>query len=110
MRKNCARHLQATIDILQPTLIISQGWTLVDTLWESLGVTHQVNLNLDHCYLADCNLNGNRFVWVALWHPAHGHWSDIDQPYFNDPVVPAIKAARKRALKLAQPPTITPPS
>jgi hypothetical protein len=31
MRKNCARHLIETIDILQPTLVISQGWGLVDT-------------------------------------------------------------------------------
>jgi hypothetical protein len=80
-------------------VFISRG--LVDTLWESLGVTHQVNLNLDHCVLTDCDLNGNRFVWVGLWHPTR-NWSTINQPYFRDTVVPAITMARKRALKLAQ--------
>jgi hypothetical protein len=101
MRESCARHLVKTISILQPTLVISQGWGLVDTLWDSLGVTNQVNLNVDDCYLADCNLNGNPFAWVALYHPTR-FWSTINQPYFQDTVVPAIKAARKRAMKLAQ--------
>lgn len=32
MRDNCTTHLQNTIDILQPTLVISQGRELVDTL------------------------------------------------------------------------------
>jgi hypothetical protein len=30
------------------------------------------------------------------------HWSTINQPYFRETVIPAITAARKRALKLAQ--------
>ena len=92
----------AAIGILQPTLVISQGWGLVPTLRESLGDIHDVNLNLDHCVLADCDLNGDRFVWVALTHPAFGNWSNLNDREFRPIVVPAIKAARKRALKLAQ--------
>lgn len=102
MRTNCAHHLVETIDILQPTLVISQSWGLVGTLKKSLGDMHPVRLNLDHCYLADSNSNGNRFVWVALKHPSHGNWSTIKLPYFKSTVKKAIPIARARALKLAQ--------
>jgi hypothetical protein len=64
-------------------------------------VTHQVNLNVPDCYLTDCDLNGNRFVWVALYHPTR-HWSTINRTMFQKTVVPAVTAARRRALKLAQ--------
>lgn len=102
MRDNCAEHLKKTVEILEPTLVISQGWSLVDTLWNTLGVTHQTKLDAPNCYLTDCRLNGNRFTWVALYHPTR-NWSSIKQPYFKETVVPATTAARKRALELAQP-------
>ncbi len=101
MRKNCAPHLVATIEILQPTLVISQGWGLVDTLWEALGVTEQVDLNLGKCYFTYCDLNGHQFVWVALYHPTR-FWSSPHQTYFTDTVDPAIKEARRRALQRAR--------
>jgi len=101
MRANCVRHLVATVNILQPTLVISQGWTLVDTLWDSLGVTHEVDLNLDGCHLTDCDLDGNRFVWVALKHPTR-LWRSATQTYFVETVDPAISEARRRALALAR--------
>lgn len=101
MRANCSRHLVATTAILQPTLVISQGWTLVDTLWDSFGVTHEVDLGLDDCHLAYCDINGNRFVWVALKHPTR-LWRSATQTYFSETVEPAIKEARRRALVLAR--------
>jgi hypothetical protein len=69
MRANYVRHLVATVRILQPTLVVSQGWTLVDTLWDALCVTHEVDLDPDGCHLTYCDLDGDRFVWVALKHP-----------------------------------------
>ena len=101
MRKSCANHLVETVTILQPTLVISQGWGLVDTLWDSLGVTRQVNLDLGLCYLTHCELNGHRFVWLALYHPTR-FWSSPNQGYFKETVAPAIKEARRRALRLAR--------
>lgn len=91
----------ATINVLQPTLVISQGWTLVDTLWEALNVTQEVDLDLDDCYLTYCDVNSNRFVWVALKHPSR-LWRSATQPYFVATVDPAIKEARRRALALAR--------
>jgi hypothetical protein len=104
MRKNCARHLQAAIGILQPTLVISQGSGLVKTLQGSFGVTHPMSTNLGENLASCCDLdgNGNQFVWAALRHPTR-NWSTINQPYFRETVVPTLQQARKRALKLAQP-------
>ena len=42
-------------------------------------VTHQVNLTVPDGYLTDRDFNGNRFVWVALYHPTR-NWSMINQP------------------------------
>jgi hypothetical protein len=86
MRKNCARHLQAAIGILQPTLVISQGSGLVETLRGSFGVTHPMSTNLGTS-LARCDLDGNQFIWAALRHPTR-NCSTINQPYFRDTVVP----------------------
>ena len=68
MRKNCTRHLQAAIDILQPTLVISQGSGLVETLRGSFVVAHPMSTNLG-TNLATCDLHGNQFIWAALRHP-----------------------------------------
>lgn len=70
-------------------------------MWESLGVARQVNLDLGKCYLTYCDLNGHRFVWVALYHPTR-FWSSPNQTYFKNTVDPAIKEARRRALQLAR--------
>jgi len=101
MRKSCATHLVETVGILQPTLVISQGWGLVDTLRDALGVTHTVDLGLEKCYLSYCDLDGQRFVWLALYHPTR-FWSSPNQTYFKETVAPAMKEARQRALRLAR--------
>ena len=99
MRENCTRHLQAAIGILQPTLVISQGSGLVETLRGSFRVTHP--MSTDHgSNLATCDLDANQFIRAALRHPTR-NWSAIDQPYFRDTGVPTLRPARKRALKLA---------
>ena len=74
---------------------------LVPTLQTNFGNVLPIKNNIDRCVLADCDLDGNRFVWVGLWHPTR-FWSTINQRYFKETAVPAITVARKRALKLAQ--------
>lgn len=100
MRANCSLHLARCIEILRPTLVISQGWGLVDTLWDAFGVTRQLDPKAPESYLANCALNGNQFTWVALKHPTR-LWRSHKQPYFQDTVVPAIRTARRRALAVA---------
>ena len=92
LRGSCSRHMRATIRILQPTLVISQGVGLDETLRASLGVTNPIT---EH--LATCDLGGNRFVWVSLRHPTR-NWSSVNQPYLKTVVVPAIAQGREIAL------------
>src|SRR5215208_5327402 len=93
MRRSCSRHLRATLEILQPTLVISQGASLDKTLLATLGVTGIVTPNV-----ATCDLDGNRFVWVSLRHPSRGNWQSLKCAYLHEVVVPAIKEGRKLAL------------
>jgi hypothetical protein len=65
MRGSCARHLRATIGILQPTLVISEGAGLDEPLCAALGVTKPMSKTLPRC-----DLDGNQFVWASLQHPA----------------------------------------
>jgi hypothetical protein len=95
VRKNCTSNFQAAIGILQPTLVISQGSGLVETLRGSFGVTHPMSTNLGS-NLASCDLDGNQFIWAALRHPTR-NWSKIIQPYFRETVLPAIKLAQAGA-------------
>jgi hypothetical protein len=100
MRDNCVHHSKETIGILKPTLVISQGWGLVPTLQANFGEVRAIKHKLDKCLLADCELDGDRFVWAGLWHPTR-FWSTINQRYFKETAAPAIERARERALKLA---------
>lgn len=102
MRENCIRHLLKTIEILRPTLVISQGWgELRNTLRENFTVERRFRADLADCYLAESDLDGHPFVWVALWHPTR-FWSTINRTMFQETVIPAIKSGRRWALTLAQ--------
>lgn len=94
MRVNCSRHMVATVEILQPTLVISQGAGLEGPLRAALGVTRVLSPNL-----SECELNGNRFVWVSLHHPTR-NWSALTHPYLHTTVIPTIEQARARVLAL----------
>ncbi|MEZ0355441.1 hypothetical protein [Mycobacterium sp. SA01] len=93
MRKSCSRHLRASLEILQPTLVISQGAGLDNTLFSTLGVTKSVAPNV-----VACEFGGNRFAWVSLRHPSRGNWSSLKCAYLHEVVVPAITKGRMLAL------------
>lgn len=94
MRASCARHMRATIDILKPTLVVSQGTALDETLRSSLGVREPINENI-----AQCELDGQRFVWSSLRHPTL-NWHSTKYPYFDQVVRPTIAQARRLALEI----------
>lgn len=93
MRKSCSRHLRASLEVLQPTLVISQGAGLDNTLSSTLGVIRSVDANV-----AACDLAGSQFVWVSLRHPSRGNWSSLKCTYLHGVVVPAITKGRALAL------------
>lgn len=92
MRASCARHMRATVGILKPNLVISQGSRLDETLRSSLGVTEPVDEAI-----ARCDLDGQSFVWASLRHPTRS-WHSTKLPYFDEVVRPTLALARELAL------------
>lgn len=94
MRRSCSRHMRATLGILQPTLVISQGkGELEKSLKANLDVTEWESPDI-----AMCELDGNRFVWVSLRHPSRGNWHSLKCSYLHTDVIPAITQGRELAL------------
>lgn len=95
IRTNCLRHLVATIDVLQPTMVISQGARLTSPLTKRFKIVESHSPNL-----ATCELNGGTFIWANLHHPTR-HWEHLSRPYLTEVVEPTIIEARTRALGLS---------
>ena len=92
MRRNCLRHFAATVEILQPTLLVLQGEGVQDWIAPVLGVTEDVAPHLSETHLA-----GNRVLVCRFSHPsAHGNlrWGDrLDAPYLREVVEPTLRLA-----------------
>lgn len=96
MRVNCASHLLATMRVLQPTLVISQGATLSGPLARVFGLVEQHSTTL-----STRSVEGRQFLWADLVHPTR-NWEWLSRPYLNDVVAPTLQGARHRALALAR--------
>ena len=94
MRSNCARHLGATVDILEPTLVIAQGVTVSAPFGSLVRLVDQHLPNV-----ATCERGGRAFVWVDLKHPTY-LWDWLARPYLHEVVVPAITLGRELARDL----------
>lgn len=94
MRRNCSRHLAATIDVLEPTLVISQGATVSAPVGSVVNVTDRHSERV-----ATCLVNGRPFVWVDLHHPTR-LWSSLGHAYLHEVVAPAITTGRAVARSL----------
>lgn len=92
MFKNCGTHFAATMSILEPTLIISQGRAV--TRWVDQLITPEETHSQ---YLHGARLNNRRVLVCKFSHPsAHGslRWGDrLDAPYLTDVVVPTLSQA-----------------
>ena len=96
MRDNCSKHLAATIRVLEPTLVISQGARLVKPL-SRLFTTVEEHSPI----VRTVALQGREFLWVLLHHPSSwsdSNWSRPHAPYLRETVVPAIELARNLTL------------
>jgi hypothetical protein len=96
MRANCIEHLVKTIEILEPTLIISQGKTVEPTLRAAFEADEQID---ERVWKARCA--ASEFVWVPLHHPTR-NWESPGRPYFREVVAPAITQARTAVLGIGR--------
>lgn len=92
--QNCWGHLASTIEILEPTLVISQGKTVHPTLGHRFDLDRPYREN-EHVYRA--SLGGQEFVWAAFHHPTQW-WHGLGCRYLWDTVEPGLKRARFLAL------------
>lgn len=95
MRRNCAPHLGETLDILEPTLVISQGKTVSAPFATLVDVVGEAGPNV-----AVCKRDGRSFVWVDLHHPTY-QWSWLSHPYLSTTAAPAITLGRRVAREMA---------
>ena len=92
MIANCARHFRTTIAILEPTLLIVQGYTVRD--W--IGRAYQCPWNRENIECLD--LDGKQTMVLTFYHPSApaGHfWGQtLQSKYLSGTVVPTISRAR----------------
>lgn len=95
MIENCSRHLRTTVEVLEPTIIHSQG--------RSLGLsTHQA---IEHiCDTVDrvddevafVTIGRTHALWCSLKHPAR-NWGQLGRHYLHDVAAPALRRTRALA-------------
>lgn len=92
MRRNCLRHFAATMEILEPTLMVLQGQGVQDWIGPVLGLMDD---RTEH--LAEAHVTGNRVLVCRFSHPsAHGalQWgARLDAPYLQEVVEPTLRLA-----------------
>jgi hypothetical protein len=106
MHRNCATHLRAVLERLEPTIVHSQGRRAdpkhATPHRSMLAALDSVEWIDDHVAIA--RLGEQRFVWVSLGHPsAKGKyaWQHPNSPHFVDVVGPALRRGHNLAAKLA---------
>lgn len=96
MIRNCSSHLRRTIEVLEPTIIHSQGrsagWSTHRAVESILDNVQRVD---DH--IAVVRVGQVEAVWCSLKHPAR-NWGQLGRPYLAETVVPALRLARQTAL------------
>jgi uracil-DNA glycosylase len=92
MFSNCEDHFQATLAILEPTLVILQGTTVAKRATKALPVRRAYS-----AHLYEAGIGEGRTLVCSFSHPsARGalRWGDsIDSPYLNRVVVPTLQKA-----------------
>jgi hypothetical protein len=93
MLNNCERHFRATMEILEPTLVVIQGikvWRWSQSVFEPV---KQRGANL-----FECDLAGRRVMVAAFTHPSAwgpDRWDSPGSSYFKQVVRPTLKRATK---------------
>lgn len=95
MLENCSRHLRTTVEVLQPTIIHSQG--------RSAGLsTHQAiericdTVDRVDDQVAFVAIGQTNAVWCSLKHPAR-NWGQLGRLYLHDVAAPALRRTRSLA-------------
>jgi len=93
MRRNCLRHFAATMQILEPTLMVLQGEGVQDWIAPVLGLMEERTP-----HLAEARLAANRVLVCRFSHPSAPdrriRWGErLDGSYVRDVVEPTLRLA-----------------
>ncbi|MEX1262793.1 MAG: hypothetical protein WEE66_02470 [Actinomycetota bacterium] len=96
MRGNCLEHFRASLEILQPTILVLQGVGVRRWITPVLEEVRSLRGGLEEALVA-----GGRTIVCALSHPAaHGsvRWGDnLEAPYLVSTVEPKLREVLRRA-------------
>jgi hypothetical protein len=91
MLNNCERHFQATLEILEPTIVIIQGIKV----WKwSKNILVPVKKRSENLF--ECDLAGRRVMVAAFTHPSAwgpNRWDSPTSAYFKQVVRPTLRRA-----------------
>nr|WTA64692.1 hypothetical protein OHB51_19380 [Micromonospora sp. NBC_00855] len=95
MSRNCASHMSATIEILQPTLCIVQGVEVYKSLTTMMSDRRQITP-----HLVRARIVGVETLVAAFNHPSAmrltDHWGRLTKvPYLFETVAPTLRAAHQ---------------
>ena len=92
MFQNCGSHFAATMSILEPTLVVSQGRAVAKWVNQLLPPDHSHGT-----YLHEAHMDYGRVLVCSFSHPsAHSpmRWGDrLDAPYLTEVVAPTLRKA-----------------
>ena len=98
MSVNCLGHLRATLEILEPQVIVIQGTAVRTAVQPLLPGGQRVSPNLERAEVA-----GEPVVLASFAHPSYPgprfNWSWPTAPYFRAVVLPTLRHARVLALE-----------
>jgi uracil-DNA glycosylase len=91
MLNNCERHFQATLEILEPTIVVIQGIKV----WKwSKNVLVPIKKRSENLF--ECDLAGRRVMVAAFTHPSAwgpDRWDSPTSVYFKQVVRPTLRRA-----------------
>lgn len=95
MRRNCNAHFRATLEILEPTVIIAQGKSFWPNVRRTFDRVEEIDANLYRVGLGGCTALAASFTHPSAMHP-HNWGSNTQMPYLLETVVPTIARLREQ--------------
>lgn len=98
MIENCSRYLRTTVEVLEPTIIHSQGRGLRLSTHQAMERICDTVERVDD-EIAFVTIGEVSAVWCSLKHPAR-NWGQLGRQYLRDVAAPALRRTRSLAMEL----------
>lgn len=94
MRRNCSEHFRATLDILEPTVLIAEGKSFWPNVRRAFDHVEELEKNLFRTGLGERTTLVASFTHPSAMHP-HNWGSNAQMPYLLQTVVPTLSSLRR---------------